>query len=38
MVWLPDDEENSEDMFTHFDRVHESDIQTPHDATGRTYA
>ena len=38
MVWLPDDEENSEDMFTHFDRVHERDIQTPHDATGCTYA
>ena len=25
MVWLPDGEKNSEDMFTHIDRIHERD-------------
>jgi len=38
MVWLPDGEKNFEDMFIHFDRIHErdghTDRQTPYDGIG----
>jgi len=44
MVWLPDGEIFFEDMFIHFDRVHERDgwtdgrTRTPHNGIGRAYA
>ena len=50
MLWLPDGEKNSEDMFIRFDRIHErnrqtdrrtdgrTDGRTPHDDIGSAYA
>ena len=39
MAWLPDGEKKFEDMFIHFDRMHERDrhthTHTPHDSIGR---
>ena len=39
-MWLPDGEENIEDIQNdiRFDRVHECDRQSAHDGIGRAYA
>jgi len=47
MVWLSEGEKTIEDMFIHFDRIHERDghpdgqtdgHRSPHDGIGRAYA
>jgi len=46
MAWLPDGEQNFDDIFIRFDTTHEldrhtyrqTDTQTPHDDIGRAYA
>ena len=36
MVWLPDGEKKTDDMFIRFDRIHEREGHTDRQADGRT--